>query len=58
VVRAEQRVGDTHTEGGRQKTTLRSGYGFAVLVPNGDALALEFYDAASDEALYVTSIRR
>jgi hypothetical protein len=44
--------------GRRQKTMLRSGYGFAVLVPKGDALIVEFYDAASDEALYVTSIRR
>jgi hypothetical protein len=29
-----------------------------VLVPDGDDLIVEFYDAASDEALYVTSIRR
>jgi len=44
--------------GGRHHTALRSGYGFAVLAPNGDDLIVEFYDAASDEALYVTSIRR
>jgi hypothetical protein len=44
--------------GGRHHTTLRSDYGFAVLVPEGGNLVVEFYDAASDEAIYVTSIRR
>jgi hypothetical protein len=44
--------------GGRYDATLRSGYGFAVLVPARGHLVVEFYDAASDEALYVTSIRR
>jgi hypothetical protein len=44
--------------GGDYDTTLRSGRGFAVLVPEGGSLVVEFYDAASDGAIYVTSIRR
>jgi hypothetical protein len=44
--------------GGAHRTSLRSGYGFAALILEDDALVVEFYDAVSAEPLYVTSIRR